>query len=116
MGYKVKGTCDMASSVNNEEWYGVTKLGIPDSGNIIHPEYEKASSGKRYYYCFAHGRYKKHREDGTPVDYSHYYKVQVFYKMDLPVLGDLFTFRVEGTTSEIFNPTCGTSAVCLKQD
>jgi len=113
MGYKVKGTCDTASSVNaGEGWYGVTKLGIPGSGTTISPEYEKVSAGKKYYYCFAHGRYKKHKEDGASVDYSHYYKVQVFYKMDLPVLGDLFTFRVEGITAEIFNPTCGNNTVC----
>lgn len=32
-----------------------------------------------------------------------YYKVTVFFKFDLPVIGDIFTFRVDGETKTIYN-------------
>ncbi len=35
-----------------------------------------------------------------------HYKIVVFFKFDLPVFGDLFTFRVEGETKTIYNAPC----------
>lgn len=32
-----------------------------------------------------------------------HYKVTVFFKFDLPIFGDLFTFRVKGETNTIYN-------------
>lgn len=33
-----------------------------------------------------------------------YYKVRVFFQLDVPVLFDIFNFAVEGETSRIYNP------------
>ena len=102
--YRVTGTCDThtESGYVNNTWYGVTDLGVPGKGSSgpVTPEVKEVKPGSnlKYYFCFARGKGKNG---------STFYRVQVFYKMDLPVLGDIFTYRVEGTTVEIFNPTCG---------
>ena len=36
-----------------------------------------------------------------------YYKITVFFKLDLPYLGDLFTFKVQGETPQITFPGDG---------
>jgi len=35
--------------------------------------------------------------------YKAHYKVTIFFKFDLPIIGDIFTFRVKGETKTIFN-------------
>ena len=34
-----------------------------------------------------------------------YYKVVIFFKVDLPMFGNLTTFKVKGETASIFYPT-----------
>lgn len=89
MAYKVKGTCP-----NTSDWFGATTL-VDNAQPSVN--YEK-NDGSRYYYCFAKRKsdYGKSRQLDT-----YYYDVIIFYKMDLPVLGDIFTFRVEGSTNDI---------------
>ena len=118
-GYKAKGACDIVSATNSggEKWYGVSNLGIKDSANQpIIPEIVEinaSNANDRYYYCFSHGVNRKHDKNNNALtESSHYYKVQLFYKMDFPVIGDLFTFRVEGTTTQINLPCCGNNAYC----
>ena len=82
--YDVKDTCP---SDDNYKWAGVKELSLTeDSGSFDNP----AVQGTKYYYCFY-----------SPTG-SKFYKVRIFYRLDLPVLGDFFTFSVDGTTSEIF--------------
>lgn len=91
MAYKVKGTCPDTGN----DWYGATTL-VDDAKPSVN--YEKFVKGKKYYYCFAKNKsdYGSNRSLNT-----YYYDVVIFYKMDLPVLGDIFTFRVDGTTNDI---------------
>ena len=35
----------------------------------------------------------------------YYYDVVLFYRLDFPIIGDLFTFRVDGTTADIYKIT-----------
>lgn len=53
--------------------------------------------GKRGIYCV-----KKTCVSGGTMD-RNYYQITVFFKFDLPVLGDLATFRVSGETKTIYN-------------
>ena len=104
-GYRTTGTCDTITEAHmTEEWYGVKSLGVPDSGSgDVMPDVEKVVSGHKYYFCFSRGKNKNN---------SVFYRIQVFYKMEFPVIGDITSFRVQGTTADIYNPTCG-SAICV---
>ena len=72
-GYKTKGSCP-----TGDGWYGAI-----DYDNL------KASNSKeKYYYCIQEST-KNHRV---------YYNVVFFYKFNLPILGELNTYRVVGET------------------
>lgn len=88
-GYKTQGKCKLS---NEAITYGVTTLDFNASANSA----EKAQAGKNYYYCFTkisnyHSYYKTRA----------YYRVQLFFRFDLPVLGDIYSFDVDGMSSEI---------------
>ena len=71
--YLNRGTCP-------EGWYGV---------NITEDRYYEADGKTNYSYCFI---------DEYTSDRKVYYNIMVFYKFNLLFLGELMTFRVEGTT------------------
>lgn len=71
--YRTKSTCQ-------EDWYGAIDL----EGN-----YEVAKGKTRYYYCF--------KENKAKNNYI-YYDIEVFYKFNLPVIGDVATYRIKGQT------------------
>lgn len=75
-GYISTGTCQSGSGIYATDDY---------SGSYLEP----AQAGKRYHYCI-----KKYKGANT----SYYYQVTVFYKFNLPVLGDISTFTVKGTS------------------
>ncbi len=81
-GYKTVGAC------TNEEgnWMGALDL----EGNV-----EKAKEGVKYYYCFQ----KVSRGDGSWNSNNTYYNIKVFYRFNLPVLGQLATFVINGRTN-----------------
>lgn len=89
MAYKVKGTCP-----KNSNWYGAKTLVQNNEPDV---SYEK-NNGSRYYYCFAK---RKSNYGSSRSLNTYFYDVVIFYRLDLPVLGDIFTFRVEGTTNDI---------------
>jgi hypothetical protein len=98
-GYRTTGTCDTITEASmTGKWYGVKSLGVPSggSGNVM-PEVEEVVKGHKYYFCFSKGKNKNN---------SIFYRIQVFYKMEFPVIGDVSSFRVQGTTAEIFNEAC----------
>ncbi len=86
-GYKNMGYCP-----NNEEedWMGVDNY----DGN-----YEKVQKGKKYHYCFRKVSQSREQKSGM------YYYVKVFYKFNLPFIGDVVTFTINGRTNTfIGNP------------
>lgn len=89
--YDVQDTCP---TDHDYKWAGVKVLDTKNASEMID---NPAVEGKKYYYCF-------YSPTGT-----RFYKVRLFYRLDLPVLGDFFTFSVDGTTSEIFG--MNTSAI-----
>ena len=71
--YVTTGSCP-------DGYYGIK---LDESG------YEVARSGQKYSYCFR----DEYTNDGML-----YYQIIVFYRFNLPVIGDVMTFQVEGTT------------------
>ena len=74
-----------------EGWYGIKSLEAGrDSGTEI------AVSGTKYYWCFQ-------KFQGTNINFPEraYYKIKLFFKFDLPVIGQIATFDVDGQTYEM---------------
>ena len=80
-GYLTKGKCD-------ETQYGVSDL---NSSTI-----EEVEKNEKYYYCI-----EKINTGTVSVPNRAKYNIRIFFHFSLPVLGDLFTFKVEGTTIDI---------------
>lgn len=72
-GYLTVGTCE-------EEWYGAVDL---------NGTYEQANGNNKYYYCF---------KESVARNRQVYYDIIVFYKFNLPVVGDITTYRINGQT------------------
>ncbi len=77
-GYNVSGVC---TSKSEEGIYG---------GDLASNKLEKAESGKKYNYCF-----KKYQG----ISVTNYYQITLFYKFNLPVIGNASGFSVKGTTN-----------------
>lgn len=83
-GYRVRRNCPAGS-------YGVSNL----QGTTI----EKVTNGKQYYYCI-----QKVKSPSTQHQNKAYYKVNIFFYFNLPVIGDIFKFSINGTTNDIYYP------------
>ena len=73
--YVTTGSCPV-----DQNYYGVSV----STGN-----FEEARVGQSYHYCF-----RPERASGGLM----YYDIIVFYRFNLPIIGDIITFQVEGTT------------------
>lgn len=81
VGHFVKGPCPEGYTAFEEDGTSFTNRGIYCAKKMCETSAADVTSGL----------FKAH------------YKVVVFFKFDLPIFGDLFTFRVEGETKTIFN-------------
>ena len=77
-GYLVSGTCEPGYK------------GYLINGNPI-------SAGEKAFYCV-----KTNSVTSTATLNKMYYGVEVFFRIDFPVFGDLTTFRVKGETESIY--------------
>ncbi len=75
-----------------------------DCGSIDGDKYDaydlkgnKLASGKKGYYCIA----KTDTGSDTDIKKS-YYRVIVFFRVDLPVIGNITTFKIKGETESIY--------------
>lgn len=89
-GYKTMGRCHPQNDV---VVYGAKSI---DPQANVSTVFEKADPAKQYYYCFS-----KYTDYHSYFKTRAYYKINLFFHFDIPVLGDLHTFDVEGQTSEI---------------
>lgn len=71
-GYTNKGKCP-------ESWMGAINL---------QGDFEIAKDNNDYYYCFKEGNRNK----------QVYYDIEVFYKFNLPVIGNIANYKIDGTT------------------
>jgi len=104
--YTAKGTCNFQDPIYyadddqeyNVQWYGVTSLDFTNKSNV---SIEKVKSNTKYYYCFAKIQKKKYIKNTryTPV----YYRVRLFYKMEIPALQNFLAIKVDGETSDIYD-------------
>lgn len=81
--YTVMGKCE-------EDEYGVDNL----NDSII----KKVNKNEKYYYCV-----KKIDEATEALPFKAKYKIKIFFNFSLPIIGQLFTFNVDGTTISITN-------------
>lgn len=88
-GYKTMGKCKLSTDAIT---YGVYDLSPDAASNSA----EKAVIGKDYYYCFT-----KISNYHSYFNTRAYYRVSLFFRFDIPVLGDIYTFDVDGQSSEI---------------
>lgn len=96
--YTAKGPCNVPKG--SQYVYGVKELkyGKGDTWNQI-GEQVKPNTG--YYYCFA--KYPTGRA-GTEAYDSVYYRIELFYKFEIPILREFLPIRVDGVTDEIYLP------------
>ena len=78
--YDAKGFCP-----NDTGWRGVKSLDTEKDNS------ETVQNGTRYFWCF-----KKNKINGNS-----YYSIRIFFKFNLPVVGDIITFHIDGTTVPI---------------
>ncbi len=86
VGYRNTGKCGSGDEI----------LGIDNYENTK-PRTSDYSDSKRYLYCVK----KEKVDNGTVSDV--YYEVILFYKFDLPIIGDISTFKVRGKTTDMTN-------------
>jgi hypothetical protein len=89
-GYGTTGYCDNGS-------YGIKSL-----DNSTKELVSDSNSKTKYYYCIS-----KVKSPTTNFKYRSYYKVKLFFKFNLPVVGDIFTFNVDGQTKDVIYPADG---------
>ena len=82
--YGTMGTCDAES-------FGATSL---DSNSLV-----PTSDNTKYYYCI-----KKINTSNMTFPDRASYEIETFFKFNLPLLGDIFTFRVTGEKIDINGP------------
>ena len=72
-------------------WYGVKRLDVGTDAGM-----EIANQGTRYYWCL-------NKISGYHLTFKDraYYKIRLFFKFDLPVIGQVSTFDVDGQTYEL---------------
>lgn len=80
-GYDVEGVC-----VNK----GEPEMGVYGSLDLNGTRLEQAREGEKYYYCI-----KKYQGANT----TNYYQITIFYKFNLPIIGDTSSFTIKGSTS-----------------
>lgn len=88
-GYTMKGTCE-------EGMYGIN---IDSTTKFL---INNSNKKTKYNYCIG-----KVASKTTNFKYRAYYKVKLFFKFNLPVMGDIFTFDVDGQTKDIIYPYDG---------
>lgn len=89
-GHKIKGKCD-------EQSYGVSDL----NSSII-TKVTSSNKNNSYYYCIS-----KVKSSVRNFENRAYYKVKLFFKFNLPVVGDIFTFIIDGQTKDVLYPADG---------
>lgn len=81
-GYNTTGKCAAG-------WYGAINL----DGDA-----EKSDGTKKYYYCFKEYNKKNNANNQNNQKGLIYYQIQVFYKFNLPIIGNIAIYKISGET------------------
>lgn len=97
-GYGTMGKCPTDTD-NDAPWYGALSIDTESETKSDSLFEQVTDANKEYYYCVKKisGYYEKEPQIS-------YYKVQFFFKFDLPVLGQIGNFKVTGQTIDIQYP------------
>ena len=90
--YRTTGDCNKLSSDDGYSYYGFTKEGTRNQKNAAFCVAKINSGGIGSNSSFA---------NELPSSVA-YYRVVVFYQLDLPIFHDLFNFRIKGDTKTIY--------------
>ena len=91
-GYLVTGTCPKSGDYLYD---GFNYQGYDLQGN-------KVADGKKAYYCVSTNSIEETTLSTGDVLEKKYYRVMVFFKIDLPLVGELTTFKIKGETESIY--------------
>lgn len=96
IGYSTKHTCP-----TTERWMGATSI------ESTYTTLEKTRNGVKYYYCVNeknYGKTVKNQKNGKAINVKSkkFYQVRIFFRFNLPVMGNVYTFSVDGTTNDIY--------------
>lgn len=83
--YRVTRACEKGS-------YGITDLNRYSAELVT-------GNAQKYYYCVS-----KIKSPSTNHEGKVFYKVNISFYFNLPVLGDIFKFDVNGSTNDVVNP------------
>ena len=90
VSYRTNGNCNNLPKVRGAKWYGFNRSGGNDDANAV--------------YCIAkvnvNNDLSKNNKGELPE--MHYYKIAVFYQLDLPVLNSVMSFKVLGDTKTLY--------------
>ena len=89
-GYHVKKRCRVGS-------YGITDLSSNNSMPI--EEITESNKNNQYHYCI-----QKVASPSSSYGKKAYYKVDLFFYFNLPVIGDVFKFTASGSTNDVLKP------------
>lgn len=88
-GYTMKGKCEKNS-------YGITIKGVKNTEMEL---INDSNKNKKYHLCVS-----KFRSVSPNFPNRAYYEVRLFFKFNLPVLGNISTFEVEGQSKDVSYP------------
>ena len=78
-GYNIKNSCQDG------------EFGVASLDSVILDEVSASSANRNYYYCLSETL------EGNKIHYN----IRIFYKFNLPYIGDLLTFSINGETKDI---------------
>lgn len=85
-GYKVTHSCPTNDGM---PWYGVKDI---EGQSIV---FKQAVAGEKYSYCIR-------RQKSSASNNKVYYELKIFFRFNIPVVENIGTFTVDGSTSDIF--------------
>lgn len=97
-----KGSIAIINNYLQSNGYSATKAcpkGSYGVENLNRSTIEKVTNNKKYYYCVS-----KVKQPLKNNDQNVYYRINTFFYFNLPVLGNLFTFDINGTTANVAYP------------
>ena len=91
-GYLVTGVCPKSGDYLYD---GFNYIGYDLEGNQV-------ADGKKAYYCVSTDSIEDTELATGDTLEKKYYRVMVFFKIDLPLVGELTTFKIKGETESIY--------------
>ena len=96
-GYLVAGSCPAKGSIESGTENEFEYIGYDLNGN-------KVATGSKAYFCVAKDSNTVAVPGYSKID-KYYYRVIIFFRIDLPMFGNLTTYKIKGETESVYFPT-----------